>query len=77
MLPDAAVNAAENAARNIICSGNFPWRQIIPATITETKLIRQFNGLVIFRKAVSLSIKVYKNNFESLTATYKKKEITI
>jgi len=60
MFPEAITKEAAKAARNIFSSGVVCGWQIIAATITETKVIRKFNGRTIFTIAVSFSINAFK-----------------
>lgn len=60
MLPEAITSEAVKAAINTFNPNVLSGRQITAATITETKVIRKFTGLISFIVAVSFSINAFK-----------------
>lgn len=62
MLPEAVINIAPKAASRIVTEFHNPSVEMAAATITEIKVIKQFNGRVNFMYAVNFSRTFYRLN---------------
>lgn len=60
MFPEANANDAAKAARNIFGPEAACIWQIIAATITDTKVIKKFTGLISLIVVVSFSVNSFK-----------------